>query len=74
MGEGVGEHYQKQSLVNIRSVINRHLQLPPFNRTWDLVKDSDFQQANRVFSGNLITQKEKGWIHHRCIDPSPKIT
>ena len=26
-----------------RSAINRHLQLPPFNKTWDLVKDNEFK-------------------------------
>ena len=58
--EALSEHYQKQPLINIRSALNRHLQLPPYDRTWDLVKDPIFKPANRVFSGNLITQKELG--------------
>ena len=29
--------YAKQSLINIRSGINRHLSLPPYNKTWDLM-------------------------------------
>ena len=44
--------YAKQSFVNIRSSINRHLQLPPFNHTWDITKDSEFKTANKSFSGN----------------------
>lgn len=47
-----GKHYQKQSLINIRSSINRYLQQPPFNSTWNLMHDAEFTSANRTFSGN----------------------
>ena len=52
-GEDIGKHYAKQSLINIRSSINRHLQLPPHNKTWDLMKDKEFLAANRVFKGKI---------------------
>ena len=50
-GETIGKPYAKQSLINIRSSINRFLQLPPHNKTWDLMKDKEFLAANRVFKG-----------------------
>lgn len=48
-----GQPYQKQSLVNLRSAINRHLGLPPYNRTWNLMRDQEFAAANKTFSGDL---------------------
>ena len=48
-----GKHYAKQSLINIRSALNHHLQNPSFNRTWDLIHDSEFKPANKVFTGKL---------------------
>ena len=47
--EEEGKSYAKQSLINIHSAINRHLQLPPYNKTWDLMKDKEFLAANKVF-------------------------
>lgn len=43
--------YQKQSLVNIRSAINRHLTLPPYNKTWNIMRDPEFIAANKTFAG-----------------------
>ena len=54
-----GKPYAKQSLINIRSAINRHLQLPPHNKTWDLMLDKEFIPVNRVFRGNNIEQNYK---------------
>ena len=53
-GDGEGQPYAKQSLINIRSGLNRYLQLPPYNKTWDLMQDKEFLSANRVFKGSLI--------------------
>ena len=53
--ETEGKPYAKQLLINIRSGINRYLQLPPFNKTWDLMQDRDFLAANRVFKGTIKT-------------------
>ena len=50
-GESTGKTYAKQSLINIRSAINRYLQLPPHNKTWDLMGDREFLAANKVFKG-----------------------
>ena len=50
-GETEGKPYSKQSLVNIRSAINRHLTLPPYNKAWDLMTDKEFLAANKVFKG-----------------------
>ena len=49
--ESEGKCYAKQSLVNIRSALNRHLQDPLFNKTWDLIHDNEFKSANKVFLG-----------------------
>ena len=60
-GESEGKPYSKQSLINIRSSINRHLTLPPYNKTWDLMSDKEFLAANKVFKGkncNKIGYKE----------------
>ena len=59
-GDNVGKPYAKQSLINIRSAINHHFQLPPHNKTWDLMNDKEFLSANKVFKGNLRDQKEQG--------------
>ena len=43
-----GKQYTKQSHVNIRSALNRHLQYPPY-KTWDLIHNNEFKPANKVF-------------------------
>lgn len=55
-----GEVYQKQSLINLRSGLNRYLLLPPLNWPWNLMHDIEFKASNTVFSGNLRIQKENG--------------
>ena len=40
--------------------MNRHLRDPPHKRTIDLMNDREFPQANRVFTGCLRDNKEKG--------------
>ena len=57
-GDDEGKPYAKQSLINIRSGINRHLQLPPHNKTWDLMQDRDFLAANRVFKGTKLNTSD----------------
>ena len=39
-GQEEGNRYSKQSLINIRSALNRNLQLPLQNFTWDLMHDT----------------------------------
>ena len=50
-GQPEGKPYAKQSLINIRSAISKHLQLPPHNKPWDLMNDKEFLLANCVFKG-----------------------
>ena len=57
-----GKPYAKQSLINICSGINRHLQLLPFNKTWDLMNDRDFIAANRVFKGKKLSNNCKNSV------------
>ena len=45
--------YSKQSLINIHSSLNRYLQMPPDNKTLDLMHDPEFIPANKVFSGTF---------------------
>ena len=56
-GETEGKPYAKQSLINIRSAISRHLQLPPHNKPWDLMQDKEFVSVNRVFKGKKINKQ-----------------
>lgn len=67
-----GERYSKQALINLRSGLNRHLSLPPYNKAWNLMHDQEFHLANKVFAGNLRTQKEMGLDVTRHKPPLPK--
>ena len=55
-----GEKYAIQTLVNARSGINRYLNLPPFNSDWNLMIDSEFHHANKIFKGLRRKLKEEG--------------
>ena len=55
-----GAEYSKSGLINLRAGLNRHLQDPPHMRTLDLMNDRVFLQANKVFTGRLRDNKEKG--------------
>lgn len=54
------ERYSKQALINLRSGLNWHLTLPPFNKPWNLMHNKEFHLANKVFSENLREQKAAG--------------
>ena len=56
-----GKEYSKSGLINLRAGLNRHLQDPPHKRSLDLMSDRQFLQANKVFSGRLRDNKEKGF-------------
>ena len=47
-------------MVNLRSGINRHMVLPPNNRIIDIMRESEFQIANRVFNGQLRILRKSG--------------
>ena len=55
-----GNEYSKSGLVNLRAGLNRHLQQPPHKRILDLMNDKNFLQANKVLTGRLRDNKEKG--------------
>ena len=55
-----GKEYSKSGMINIRSGLNRHLTNPPYKRTIDLMQDPEFLQANKVLTGRLRDNKEKG--------------
>ncbi len=55
-----GKEYSKSGMVNIRSGLNRHLQLPPHSRSINLMRDIKFNKANKVFKGKLRTNKRAG--------------
>ena len=52
------ETYHKNTLKNIRSAINRHLQ--DVGRTIDIVHDKDFKSANHTLDGMLKSMTRSG--------------
>ena len=52
-----GKRFSDGTMKGIRVSINRHIQLPPFNRTIDLVKDAEFTLANVV-----LEEYKKAWM------------
>ena len=55
-----GKPYSKSGMINLHAGINRYLQNPPFNRTFDIMNDAQFLPANKVFNGRMRDNKEKG--------------
>ena len=55
-----GKEYSRAGMVNLRSGINRHLTNPPYKRNIDIMQDQEFLQANKVFTGRMRDNKEKG--------------
>ena len=56
------ELYGKQSLINLRSGINRHLTLSPFNRVINIMRNPEFQVANKVLTGQLRRLRKAGKV------------
>ena len=56
-----GTPNSKSEMINLRAGINRYHQNPPFNCTFDIMNDPDFLPANKVFSGRMRDNKEKGF-------------
>ena len=44
-----GTKYKMTSFESIRHSLNRYLKYPPFNKTFDIVKDEEFRNANVNF-------------------------
>ncbi len=55
-----GKPYSKSAMVSLRSGLNRHLQLPPYNRNINIMRDSMFSTANQVFTGQVKKNREEG--------------
>ena len=55
-----GSPYGKSALVNIRSGLNRHMTLPPWNRIINLMHDAEFKVANQVLIGQFRKIKMDG--------------
>lgn len=55
-----GEPFAIQTLINCRSGINRYLSLPPFNSDWNLMKDIEFNRANKILKGVRRKIKQDG--------------
>ena len=56
-----GQPYSKSAMTNLRSGINRHLNLPPVNRIINIMRQQEFMLANKVFNGRLRVNKQKGY-------------
>ena len=53
-----GEHYKATSFQNIRHTLNRHIQ--GYNRKMDIIKDTEFSDANVCFTAALAELKRIG--------------
>ncbi|XP_063443130.1 uncharacterized protein LOC134723448 [Mytilus trossulus] len=55
-----GNHYKISSLENIRYGINRYLRSPPYNKTFSIIKDAAFNNANVNFKAATSELKRMG--------------
>ena len=64
-----GKHYKATSFESMRHALNRYLQSPPFNRKVDIIKDSEFCDANVSFKAALAELKRigKGNVEHHAV-------
>jgi hypothetical protein len=68
-----GEHYKATSFENIRHPLSIHLQGVPYNRKMDIIKDTEFSDANVCFKAALAELKriEKGSVVHHPVINEP---
>lgn len=52
--------YSRSSVIGIRARINRYLQHPPYNRTINITTDKEFMSCNKVLTGRIKINREKG--------------
>ena len=67
-----GKLYSRSSLIGLRSGIQRHIESPPYNRTINIARDSDFKPANLVLKGRLKMNRAAGLDvtkHKDAIEP-----
>lgn len=55
-----GGKYRASSLDNLRHGLGRYLKAPPFNRSFDIIRDREFQASNEAFKGALRELKQEG--------------
>jgi hypothetical protein len=61
-----GELYRGTSLKALRYGLNRYLKDPPLNKKIDIIKDTSFNNANKLFQTAMkeIKQEGKGDVKH----------
>lgn len=59
MGESLAGEYHKNSLVNVRAALNRHLKDLKRNE-FDIVRDREFKPANQMLDGKLKHNVKSG--------------
>ena len=55
-----GKEYSTSGMINLRAGLNRYLREPPNKKTFDLMENDEFKQANLVFTGHLRDNKANG--------------
>lgn len=55
-----GTKYRSGSLESIRHGINRYLKGPPFNKPFDIIKDSQFRGSNQTYEAARADLKQAG--------------
>jgi hypothetical protein len=72
-----GGRYKSTSFESIRHGINRYLKLPPHDKKFDIVKDSDFTDVNTNFQAVMSEIKRMGLAeidHHPVINEPDRRT
>ncbi|XP_036357306.1 uncharacterized protein LOC115209932 isoform X1 [Octopus sinensis] len=64
-----GDQYKVTSLEGFRYALNRYFRLPPYLKTFDLIKDEIFEEANAHFKEtvNELKTSGKGEVTHHPI-------
>ncbi|XP_049889953.1 zinc finger MYM-type protein 2-like [Epinephelus moara] len=71
-----GELYGISSYVRLRAGLNRYINEPPISRSWNIMQDAEFTQANNVFKGVVKQIRRAGkdrTTHHPAITPDQLI-
>ena len=55
-----GERYRTTSLSCLRYSLNRYLKAPPYNKTFDMVKDTSFANSTDNFKAAIAELKMMG--------------
>ena len=55
-----GSKYKSGSLECIRHGLNRYLKAPPFNKKFDIIKDSSFRDSNQTYEAARADLKQSG--------------